>query len=70
MGVIDGGEVTFKVTVVDPTHVYFELMNTLFNFEELKAFVKRPDFKMVFDGMHGVSGPYAQKIFGEVLGIP
>lgn len=70
MGVINGKEETFKVTVVDPTHVYFELMNTLFNFEELKAFVKRPDFKMVFDGMHGVSGPYALKIFGEVLGIP
>ena len=25
------------------------------------------EFKMCFDGMHGVSGPYAEKIFGEML---
>ena len=26
----------------------------------------RQDFKMCFDGMHGVSGPYAQRIFGKI----
>jgi phosphoglucomutase len=58
------------VSVVDPTHVYFELMKTLFDFDSLKAFVQRPDFKLVFDGMHGVSGPYAKLIFGDILGVP
>lgn len=25
---------------------------------------------MLFDGMHGVSGPYAMRIFREILGVP
>jgi phosphoglucomutase len=44
-------------------------MQSLFNFEQMKAFVAREDFTMCFDGMHGVSGPYAVKIFGEILGV-
>ena len=36
----------------------------------MKEFVARPDFKMLFDGMHGASGPYAKKILGEILGVP
>ncbi len=70
MGQIEGSEELFKVTVVDPTHVYTDLIKTLFNFDDLKAFVARKDFKFVFDGMHGVSGPYAIKIFHEELGVP
>jgi phosphoglucomutase len=70
MGNIGSFDFPFKVSVVDPTHVYFELMKTLFNFDELKEFVSRKDFNMIFDGMHGVSGPYAKLLFGEVLGVP
>ena len=44
-------------------------MMKLFDFDQLKAFVNRPDFNMLFDGMHGASGPYAKKIFGELFGI-
>lgn len=29
----------------------------------------RKDFSMTFDGMHGVAGPYAQKIFGQIFGV-
>ena len=36
----------------------------------MKAFVSRPDFKMCFDGMHGAAGPYAKRIFGDILGVP
>lgn len=28
----------------------------------------RPEFTMCFDAMHGVAGPYANKIFGEIFG--
>lgn len=52
------------------TEVYYDLMKTLFDFDDLKKFVSRPDFNMIFDGMHGVSGPYASLLFGEVLGVP
>ena len=34
----------------------------------IKALLQRDDFKLLIDGMHGVAGPYAQKIFVEELG--
>ena len=60
----------FSVEVFDSTLTYVELLRTLFNFDDLKAFVQRSDFKLVFDGMHGASGPYASLILGEILGVP
>jgi hypothetical protein len=32
----------------------------------MQAFLARPDFHFTFDGLHGVSGPYAKRIFGQV----
>lgn len=32
----------------------------------LQTFLARPDFSFTFDGLHGVSGPYAKRIFGKV----
>ena len=57
------------VTVVDSTASYEELMRSLFDFDQLKAFVNRPDFSLLFDGMHGASGPYATRIFRDVFGL-
>jgi len=31
--------------------------------------MNRADFTMCFDGMYGVAGPYANKIFGEIFGV-
>jgi phosphoglucomutase len=59
LGKVEGFEHDFRVTVASATEGYYNLLKTLFDFEDLKAFVSRPDFRMVFDGMHGVSGPYA-----------
>lgn len=44
-------------------------MKTLFNFDQIKALLARNDFSMRFDGMHGVAGPYATKIFVQELGV-
>jgi phosphoglucomutase len=44
-------------------------MKTLFNFDQIKAFIERPDFSMTVDGMHGVAGPYVQAVFGEIFGV-
>jgi phosphoglucomutase len=60
----------FTVEVIDSTQNYVELMRTLFNFEDLKALVQREDFSLVFDGMHGASGPYAKVILSDILGVP
>ena len=64
---VDGRE--FKVTVIDNTEAYTTLMKSLFNFEQIRALLARSDFSMRFDGMHGVAGPYACKIFTQELGV-
>jgi len=56
------GESVFKVSVVDIANAYTDLMKSLFNFNQIKALLARSDFSMRFDGMHGVSGPYATRI--------
>ena len=63
------GDKTFKIRVVDNTEAYTALMKTLFNFDQIKALLARNDFSMRFDGMHGVAGPYATKIFVQELGV-
>ena len=45
-------------------------MKELFDFDALKKFVSRKDFNLLMDGMHGAAGPYAKRIFGEILGVP
>lgn len=66
---IEGSELDHVVSVVDNTAMYAEKMQQLFNFDQIKALLSRSDFKMCFDGMHGVAGPYANKILGEMFGV-
>lgn len=66
---IEGSELDHVVSVVDNTAMYTEKMQQLFNFDQIKALLARNDFKMCFDGMHGVAGPYANKILGEMFGV-
>lgn len=40
-------------------------MKRLFDFPLIQKLLNRSDFKMVFDGMFGVAGPYAKAIFGQ-----
>jgi phosphoglucomutase len=58
-----------KVTVFDPLVDYTDLMQHLFDFEGLRHLF-RGGFRMVFDGMHGITGPYARRILEEMLGAP
>lgn len=46
----------FEVEVVDPIVDYLATMKEVFDFDMLKKFVTRPDFSMVFDSMHAVTG--------------
>ena len=45
---------------------YLKLLRTIFDFDGLKALLHKPNFKFTFDAMHGVSGPYAKRIFVQV----
>lgn len=52
----------FNVSVFNPVMDYADLMATLFDFEAIKSLLAS-GFKMKFDGMHAVTGPYAKEIF-------
>jgi phosphoglucomutase len=56
-----------KVVVIDPVADYLELMRSLFDFEALRALFAG-GFRLSFDAMHAVTGPYATAIFERELG--
>lgn len=49
--------------VIDPVEDYLKLIHKIYDFCALRKLLARKDFKFSFDGMHGVAGPYAQRIF-------
>jgi phosphoglucomutase len=58
------------VTVIDPFEEYVSTLKSCFDFGALKHFAQRPDFSILFDGMHGAGGPFARKVLIEELGLP
>jgi phosphoglucomutase len=60
---------TTQVIVFDPLADYTALMEKLFDFEALRQLF-RGGFRMLFDAMHGVTGPYAHTILEQHLGAP
>mmetsp|Transcript_28041 Transcript_28041/g.37447 ORF Transcript_28041/g.37447 Transcript_28041/m.37447 type:complete len:143 (+) Transcript_28041:577-1005(+) len=63
------GDSPFVVKVIDNTEAYVALMKQLFDFEQIRTLLQRSDFSIRFDGMHGVAGPYARKVFVDELGV-
>ena len=64
------GEVKLEgatVEIVDPVMQYLSLMKALFDFEAIRALFAS-GFRIRFDGMHAVTGPYAHAIFEGELG--
>jgi phosphoglucomutase len=56
------------IQVIDPVADYAELMQSLFDFEGIQALFGSGLFRMRFDAMHAVTGPYASRILEELLG--
>ncbi|MGH8854716.1 MAG: alpha-D-glucose phosphate-specific phosphoglucomutase, partial [Telluria sp.] len=57
------------VEVIDPVLDYATLMARLFDFEAIRSLFAA-GFRMRFDAMHAVSGPYATTIIEDMLGAP
>ena len=57
------------VEVIDPVKDYADLMETLFDFAAIGDLFKA-GFRMRFDAMHAVTGPYARAILEGKLGAP
>ncbi len=58
-----------EVVVIDPTSDYIAVLEGLFDFEVLRELF-RSGFRLLFDAMHGVTGPYARTILEGMLGAP
>lgn len=57
------------VEVVDSTALYADLMAKQFDFDAIRHLLAG-DFRLAFDAMHAVTGPYAKRIFVDMLGAP
>ena len=60
------GETT--VEVIDPVRDYAALMRELFDFDAIHQLFNSGLFRMRFDAMHAVTGPYAVEILERILG--
>lgn len=58
-----------EIVVIDSVADYAELMQELFDFDAIRALFGG-GFRMCFDGMSAVSGPYAKAILEGILGAP
>jgi phosphoglucomutase len=58
-----------EVVVIDSLEDYTAVMEELFDFEKLRALFAG-NFRMLFDAMSAVTGPYARHILEEKLGAP
>ncbi len=58
-----------EIEVIDPVKDYVEMMQNIFDFASIRKLFQQ-GFTMRFDAMNAVTGPYARKIFEEVLGAP
>lgn len=56
-----------QVEVIDPVADYAGLMEELFDFDRIRELL-RGDFRIRFDAMHAVTGPYAEEILVRRLG--
>ena len=58
------------VEVIDAVADHADLLATLFDFDAIGALLCGGRFRMRFDAMHAVTGPYADEIFVRRLGAP
>ncbi len=63
------GVESMTVEVIDPVADYLALMRQLFDFEAISRLFAS-GFRLAFDAMHAVTGPYAHAIFERELGAP
>ncbi len=58
------------IDIIDSVADYEELVRSLFDFDLIHSLITSGNFKMCFDAMHAVTGPYGHAIFEKALGSP
>ncbi|RDW85818.1 phosphoglucomutase-like protein [Coleophoma crateriformis] len=62
---------SLEVEIIDSCSDYVEMLKDIFDFALIKNFFqKNTDFKVLFDALSGVTGPYGKAIFEQELGLP
>ncbi len=59
-----------QIEVVDPVTDYASLMADIFDFQRIRELLASRSFKLHFDAMNAVTGPYAEAILQRQLGAP
>ena len=59
-----------QVEIVDPVEHYASVMQRCFDFGRMCALLRSGTFRMRFDALNAVTGPYAKAIFEDLLGAP
>jgi phosphoglucomutase len=57
-----------QIDIIDPVADYAELMESLFDFPRIRELLSNGKFRLYFDGMNAITGPYAQAILVDKLG--
>lgn len=58
-----------EIEIIDGVDDFVALMQRLFDFDRIGDLL-RGDFPLAFDAMHAVTGPYAKRVFEDLLGAP
>ena len=61
---------SMTIEVIDTTVIYSKFMKEIFDFTKIKNFLSTGKFKVCFDALNGVTGPYAVEILHKELGVP
>ena len=70
LGTLGSSEIAgMGVLIIDPIEEYADLMSELIDFKAISSMFQS-GFRMCFDAMHAVTGPYAHEIFEKRLGAP
>ncbi len=57
------------ISIIDPVTDHADLLQTLFDFDAIRDLL-RGGFRMRYDGMHAITGPYARRVLVDMLGAP
>ncbi|KAI8143778.1 hypothetical protein BJV82DRAFT_656723 [Fennellomyces sp. T-0311] len=61
---------SLTIQVIDGIDDYVAFMKEIFDFDAIRSFLKNnPKFKVLFDGMHGVTGIYGERLFVQEFGL-
>lgn len=61
-----------EIEIIDSTELYTIMLKEIFDFALIKQFVEKSQpkgFKVLFDALNGVTGPYGEDIFVKELGL-